>query len=52
MSVERPNQYLRMIENRFVTSESGFVEMAAWDRCVNPALGSVVSNPMLPVWIG
>jgi phage terminase large subunit-like protein len=48
----RPNQYLRMIENRFVTSESGFVEMSAWDRCVNPALGSVVSNPLLPVWIG
>jgi hypothetical protein len=48
----RPNQYLRMIENRFVTSESGFVEMSAWDRCVNPALGAVVSNPMLPVWIG
>jgi phage terminase large subunit-like protein len=41
-----------MIENRFVTSESGFVEMAAWDRCVNPALGAVVSNTMLPVWIG
>jgi hypothetical protein len=48
----RPNQYLRMVENRFVTSESGFVEMSAWDRIVNPALGSVVSNPMLPVWIG
>jgi hypothetical protein len=35
----RPNQYLRMIENRFVTSESTFVEMTAWDRCVDPRLG-------------
>ena len=29
----RPNQFLRMIENRFVTTESSFVEMRAWDRC-------------------
>jgi hypothetical protein len=27
----RPNQYLRQIENRFVGSESTFVDMAAWD---------------------
>ena len=31
----RPNQYARMIENRFVTSESNFIELSAWDRCVN-----------------
>jgi hypothetical protein len=33
-----PNQYLRMIENRFVTAESTFVDMAAWDACVQPEL--------------
>ena len=27
----RPNQFLRMIENRFVTSESSFVDMEKWD---------------------
>jgi phage terminase large subunit-like protein len=29
----RPNQYLRMIENRFVTSEENFVELSDWDAC-------------------
>jgi phage terminase large subunit-like protein len=48
----RPNQYLRMIENRFVTSESSFIDLAAWDRCVRPELGAVPSNPSLPVWVG
>ena len=48
----RPNQFLRMIENRFVTSESSFVEMAAWDRCVDPRLGHVVNDPGLPIWVG
>ena len=31
----RPNQYLRQIENRFVGSELTFVDMAAWDACVD-----------------
>jgi hypothetical protein len=29
----RPNQFLRMIENRFVTSEEVFVDLAWWDAC-------------------
>src|SRR6266851_5500606 len=33
----RPNQFLRMIENRWVTSESNFVEMAWWDGCTEAA---------------
>ena len=28
-----PNAYLRMIENRFVSSEETFVDMAWWDAC-------------------
>jgi phage terminase large subunit-like protein len=48
----RPNQYLRMIENRFVTSEASFVEMSAWDRCVDPRLGFALADRSLPVWIG
>jgi hypothetical protein len=48
----RPNQFLRMIENRFVTTESSFIDLAAWDRCVCPELGAVPSDPLLPVWIG
>src|SRR5262245_22036733 len=29
----RPNQFLRMIENRLVTSESTITDMAGWARC-------------------
>lgn len=47
-----PNQYLRMIENRFVTSESSFVEMSAWDKCVDDRIGAAVNDPSLPVWVG
>src|SRR5262249_13842018 len=45
----RPNQYLRMIENRFVTSESSFITLAAWDRCVDPNLRPVFGDRGLPV---
>jgi phage terminase large subunit-like protein len=48
----RPNQYLRMIENRFVTTESSFVDMADWDACVDPAVAPLVSDRALPIWIG
>jgi hypothetical protein len=48
----RPNQFLRMIENRFVTNESSFVELAAWDKCVHPQIGHTPSNRGLPIWVG
>jgi hypothetical protein len=48
----RPNQFARMIENRFVTSESAFIDPAAWDRIVDPKLGAVVADLFLPVFIG
>ena len=48
----RPNQFLRMIENRFVTTEGDFVPLAKWDDCVDPNLGHTVSNPVLPIWVG
>jgi phage terminase large subunit-like protein len=48
----RPNQFLRMIENRFVTTEASFVEMSAWDRCVDPRLGFALADRSLPVWVG
>jgi phage terminase large subunit-like protein len=48
----RPNQFLRMIENRFVASESTFVDLAAWDACVNPNLTPVAGDRQLPVWVG
>ena len=48
----RLNQFLRMIENRFVTTESAFVELAAWDSCVVPGLGHAANNPGLSIWAG
>ena len=46
------NQYLRMIENRFVSSESPFMDMAVWDKCEDQQLGHAVTDPGLPIWIG
>ena len=48
----RPNQYLRMIECRFVTSESSFVDLAKWDACVDPGRTPMISDPELPVYVG
>jgi hypothetical protein len=46
------NGFLRQIENRFVTSESPFVEMAWFDACVDPDLSPVLADPRIPVWGG
>jgi Phage Terminase len=48
----RPNAYLRMIENRFVTTESTFIDMAWWDACVDPEAVPVFSDRTMPVWLG
>ena len=47
-----PNQYLRMIENRWATSEATFVDMQWWDACVDPALSPELRDPGLSVWVG
>jgi hypothetical protein len=48
----RPNQYLRMIENRFTTTDDSFVDMAWYDACVDPDARPVVADKSLPVWVG
>jgi hypothetical protein len=48
----RPNAYLRMIENRFVTSESTFVDMEWFDRCVDHDATPVAADKSIPIWIG
>ena len=48
----RPNAYLRMIENRFVTSEESFIDMDWWDACVDPGAKPVLHDPDLDVWLG
>ena len=34
----RPNAYQRLVLNEFASAESQFVDMAAWDSCVQPSL--------------
>jgi phage terminase large subunit-like protein len=48
----RPNQFLRMIENRFVTSESSFIGLDVWDACVDPTARPVIDDRRLSVWVG
>jgi phage terminase large subunit-like protein len=50
--ITRPIQYIRQFENRFVTSENSFIDLAAWDRCVDPQASAVPVNMLLPVYIG
>jgi hypothetical protein len=47
----RPNAYLRQIENRFVTTESTFVDMDWYDACVDDS-GPLVADKELPVYVG
>jgi phage terminase large subunit-like protein len=48
----RPNAYLRLIENRWVTSESSFVEMDWWDACIDPDAHAELADPQLSVSVG
>lgn len=48
----RPNQYLRMIENRFVTSEASFLPPGAWEKIENADLTNAVNDPGLAIYVG
>ncbi len=48
----RPNAYLRQIENRWVSTESSFVDMDWWDSCADANARPVVASSSLPVWVG
>jgi hypothetical protein len=46
----RPNQYLRMIENRWTSNEEGFIDLTDWDQCVDPLLRPTLADRSLPVY--
>jgi phage terminase large subunit-like protein len=48
----RTNAYLRLIENRWVSSDSTFVEMELWDACVDQHATPLLADPALSVWCG
>jgi phage terminase large subunit-like protein len=45
-------QYMRMIQNRFVQSETSFIDMELYDACVDPLLSHCVADPALICCIG
>ena len=48
----RPNAFLRMIENCFVSTESTFVDPEWVDRCIDPNWSPVIIDKTLPVYVG
>ena len=46
----RPAQYLRMCENRFVTSEQTFITLSAWDASSTLSCAPVAADPQLPIY--
>jgi Terminase large subunit, endonuclease domain/Terminase large subunit, ATPase domain len=48
----RPNAYLRLIENRWVSSDSTFVSMGWWDGCIDAEAAPLLSDRGLSVWCG
>src|SRR5262245_28135059 len=48
----RPAQYLRMIENQWVATESPFVSLEEFDRCICEELRPVIENRALAIWVG
>jgi phage terminase large subunit-like protein len=48
----RPNAFLRLIENRWVTSESSFVDDEWLDACTDPEARPVVADRGMSVWLG
>src|SRR5262249_20147853 len=45
----RPNQFVRLYENRWVSSESTFITADAWDACVDRSLIPMLSGGLLHV---
>ncbi len=48
----RPNQFARLIENVWTSTETQFINLADWDLCVDPTASPILSDPMLNVWVG
>jgi len=48
----RTNTYLRLHENRWVSSESGLFNMDEWDACVNPEHKPPLPDKSIGLWVG
>lgn len=48
----RPNQFARMIGNRFVRGEGDFLQEEWIEACTNPELRPSLGDPNLPIFLG
>jgi phage terminase large subunit-like protein len=48
----RPNAFLRMIQNQWVSSEGSFIELDVYDACVHPAARPIVADRSLSIDVG
>jgi phage terminase large subunit-like protein len=48
----RPNQYLRMVENRFVVSEGSFITPDQWDAIVDPDMRPLLGDKAIQIVVG
>jgi phage terminase large subunit-like protein len=48
----RPATYQRLHENQWISAESIFLTRELWRGCVDPEARPVLSDLMLPVWLG
>jgi phage terminase large subunit-like protein len=48
----RPVQFKRLIQNEWTSSESQFIDLEAWDKCVDPELRPVLADRDLAVFGG
>ena len=46
----RANAYQRLVLNEFASAKSQFVDMSAWDQCVQPALTPTLER--IPIYVG
>jgi len=50
MRRERPSVYQRHVLNEFASSSAQFVDMAAWDACVDQGARPIMGYKALPIW--
>jgi len=48
----RPNAFLRLIRNQFVSAESTFIPLEWYDACLDLDLFPALADPSMAVWVG
>jgi hypothetical protein len=48
----RPNAFLRLVENKWISTENDFLPRKLWDHCIDPAARPVLGDRRLAIWAG